>query len=116
MHFSKVQQGHSKVVRLHRSFPAEIARFGLGFRHQVAPWAHSTATTVRLWRVINRPGTVVFTPGSLPRTTCVPVAASPTTLFPIGVAPEVSPLTPMSTAGAGKRRITAAKETCSGTN
>jgi hypothetical protein len=52
---------------------------------------------------------------SLPRTPCVPVAASATP-FPIGVVPEVSPLTPMSTAGAGSRGIAAAKETCSGTN
>src|SRR5438477_3039402 len=42
------RQGHSKLVRLRRSFPVEIARFGLGFRHQVALWAHSTATTLRL--------------------------------------------------------------------
>src|SRR5438046_7447661 len=48
MHFSKVHQGHSKVVCLHRSFPVEIARFRLGFRHQVALQAHSNATTVRV--------------------------------------------------------------------
>src|SRR6266581_7648696 len=58
MDFSKVHQGHSKVVRLHRSFPAEIWRFGWGFRHQVALWAHSTATTVRLDPSPNRPSTV----------------------------------------------------------
>jgi hypothetical protein len=68
------------------------------------------------WRAITRAGTVAITPGSLPRTTCVPVPASPNTLFPIGVEPEVSAPTPMSTAGAASRGIAAAKETCSGTN
>jgi hypothetical protein len=38
----------------------------------------------------------------------VPVAASPNRLFPIGVEPEVSPHTPMSTAGAASRGIAAA--------
>jgi hypothetical protein len=65
------------------------------------------------WRVVNRVGTVAFTLGSPPRTTRVLVAASPNTLFPRGVEPEVSAPSPMSTAGAGLRGIAAAKETCS---
>src|SRR5437773_4024988 len=48
MRFSKVQQGAPQVNPLHRYFPVEIVRFRLGFRHQVALQAHSTATTVRL--------------------------------------------------------------------
>src|SRR5438876_9791814 len=72
MHFSKVHQGHSKVVCMRRSFPVEIARFGLGFRHQVALWAHSTATTLRLDPSTNRPSTVEGAPGSHSRAMRLP--------------------------------------------
>ena len=64
-------------------------------------------------RFMNRAGTFAFTLGALPRTPCVPAAASANTLFPIGVEPEVSAPSPMSTAGAASRGIAAAKETCS---
>jgi hypothetical protein len=99
------------AIKTYRRAPVRLCQ-----RDGVTRQAPSTATTVRLDASLNRPGTVVFTPGSLSRTTCVPVAASPNTLFPIGKEPEVSPDTPMSTASAGSRGIAAAKETCSGTN
>ena len=68
------------------------------------------------WRVINRPGTFAFTTRVASQDDLCARRCLPNTLFPIGVEPEVSAHTPMSTAGAGSRGIAAAKETCSGTN
>src|SRR6266705_3237365 len=83
-----VRQRHPKVISLHCSFPVESHSLGWTFGIR-SPCRH-TPLRLRCDLALHkpRPGTVAFTRGSLPRTTCVPFAASPNMLFPIGVEPE----------------------------
>ncbi len=112
MQFSELYQGHSKVVRFQHSFPGEIAFFDGAFGIR----SHSGRTPLRLPCdfALHKPRRYfrIHTWGASQDALCAG-RCLPNTLFPIGVEPEVSAPSPMSTAGAGSRGIAAAKETCS---